>query len=601
MFLEKCVIKKNGKNHTYWELTESVRTPKGPRHRTIAYLGELEVIDQGGWARLASKLDDKPLAIVQPTLFVQKPDPDPVPETVTVYTNGIEVGATWDFGDVWLALVLWTTLGLDKLFREIIPDGQEKVNWWLMATILALARFCQPSSERQIQQKWYPRTALAEMLGVPREDVYLQRLYRALDALDGAKEAVEKHLTNRLGELFSIEHDLLLYDVTSTYFEGEAAKNPQARYGYSRDKRFDCKQICIALVVTTDGLPLGYEIFDGNRPDVTTVEQIVEAMEAKYGRARRIWVLDRGMVNEDNLAFIRQRQGSYLVGTPRSMLRTYERQLTEEGWTSVYEDLDVKLVPAPGGEETFILCRSTSRAAKEQAMHERFSKRIEQGLAKLAARLSCARRQPDKVQIGQQLGRLMQRNSRAAGKYRVEIIDDPKRPGKLKLVWEARPEWSQWATLSEGAYLLRTNVCGKTPDELWRLYMQLTDAEDAFRTIKSDLNLRPVYHQVQRRVHAHILVAFVAYAMWKTLQKWMENSGLGRGVRTVLAEMARLKCNEVILPTSDGRELQLRCITKPDEGQRIILKRLKLEIPRRLGDPRWRRLLDTDQKCSPNF
>ena len=593
MFLKKLQRRKNGKNHVYWALVESYRTPKGPRNRVVAYLGELKPHERKGWARLASTLGGKSPAMVQRTLFAEEPVGEPVPENVTVDVRGVRVERTTDFGDVWLALTLWHALELDTLFKDLLPKGREEVDWALMVAILVLARFCEPSSERQIEQSWYPRTSLPELLGVPREQVHLQRLYRTLDVLVPHKEAVEKHLTERLGELFDLDYDLLIYDITSTYFEGEARKNPQARRGHSRDKRPACKQVCIALVVTTDGMPLGFEIFDGNRIDVTTVEEIVETMERKYGTARRIWALDRGMVSEENLRFIRERGGHYIVGTPRSDLRHYERQLTEGGWSTVYEDLEVKLCPSPDGEETFVLCRSAARADKERAIHERFSTRIEAGLEKLRGRLARARKRPNRSQVDRQIGRLLGRNSRAAGKYRVEVTDDPERPGHLRVSWTCREEWSQWAILSEGVYLLRTNLVGWEPEALWKTYIQLTDVEAAFRTIKSDLVLRPIYHQIERRVHGHILVAFLAYALWKTLQKWMEAAGLGRGVGTVVSELARIKCSEVILPTSTGRELALHCITKPDKWQQSLLERLRLDMPPRLGRPKWRKLVET--------
>ncbi|MBW1688752.1 MAG: IS1634 family transposase [Deltaproteobacteria bacterium] len=593
MFLKKLQRRKNGKNHVYWALVESYRTPKGPRNRVVAYLGELKPHERKGWARLASTLGGKSSAMAQKTLFAEEPVGEPVPENVTVDVQGVRVEGTTDFGDVWLALTLWRALELDTLFNDLLPKGREEVEWALMVAILVLARFCEPSSERQIEQAWYPRTSLPELLGVPREQVHLQRLYRTLDVLVPHKEAVEKHLAERLGELFDLDYELLIYDITSTYFEGEARRNPQAKRGYSRDKRPDCKQICIALVVTTDGMPLGFEVFDGNRIDVTTIEEIVETMERKYGKARRIWALDRGMVSEENLRFIRERGGCYIVGTPRSDLRRYERQLTEGGWSTVYEDLEVKLCPSPDGQETFVLCRSAARAAKERAMHERFSTRIEAGLEKLRGRLARARKRPNRSQVDRQLGRLLGRNSRAAGKYRVEVTDDPERRGHLRVSWTCREEWSQWAILSEGVYLLRTNLVGWEPEALWKTYIQLTDVEAAFRTIKSDLVLRPIYHQIERRVHGHILVAFLSYALWKTLQKWMEAAGLGRGVGTVVSELARIKCSKVILPTSTGRELQLSCITKPDKWQQSLLERLRLEVPPRLGQPKWRNLVET--------
>ena len=593
MFLKKLQRRKNGKNHVYWALVESYRTPKGPRNRVVAYLGELKPHERKGWARLASTLGGKSPAMALRTLFAEGPVGEPVPENVAVDVRGVRVEGTTDFGDVWLALTLWHALELDTLFKALVPKGREEVDWAQMVAILVAARFCEPSSERQIEQTWYPRTSLPELLGVRREQVHLQRLYRTLDVLVPHKEAVEKHLAERLGELFDLDYDLLIYDITSTYFEGEARKNPQARRGYSRDKRPDCKQVCIALVVTTDGVPLGYEVFDGNRIDVTTIDEIVETMERKYGKARRIWALDRGMVSEENLRFIRERGGYYIVGTPRSDLRHYERQLTEGGWSAVYDDLEVKLCASPDGQETFVLCRSAARAAKERAMHDRFSKRIEEGLAKLRGRLARAKKRPNRSQVDRQIGRLLQRNSRAAGKYRVEVADDPERPGHLRVRWTCRQEWSQWATLSEGVYLLRTNLVGWEPEALWKTYIQLTDVEAAFRTIKSDLVLRPIYHQIERRVHSHILVAFLAYALWKTLQKWMEAAGLGRGVGTVVSELARIKCSEVILPTSTGRELQLWCITRPDKWQQSLLERLRLDIPVRLRQPKWRKLVET--------
>ena len=428
MFLRKIPRRKNGKSHAYWALMESFRTARGPRNRVVAYLGELAAEERRGWARLAHQLSGTPVPVVQPSLFDLRPAADPVPEQVTVNVAGVRVERTADFGDVWLALTLWHALGLDALFAALLPQGRERVPWAAMVAVLVAARFCRPSSERQIEQAWYAKTALPELLGVPGEQVYLQRLYRTLDALVPHKEAVEKHLKERLGELFDLDYELLIYDVTSTYFEGDALGNPQAKRGYSRDKRSDCKQVCIALVVTTDGMPLGYEVFDGNRTDVTTVEEIVEAMEAKYGTAQRIWAMDRGMVKEDTLQFLRARGGRYIVGTPRSHLRRYESELTERGWSAVYEDLEVKLCPSPDGGETFVLCRSTARATKERAMHDRFSARIEDGLETLRRRLARARTRPSRPQVERQLGRLLQKNSRAAGKYRVEVRDDPDRP-----------------------------------------------------------------------------------------------------------------------------------------------------------------------------
>jgi hypothetical protein len=348
MFLRRCNRRKNGKEHTYWALVESYRTARGSRQRVVAYLGELKDNEQNGWAQLAQRLDGK--SRPQPSLFDPPHYDDPRDdEPVEVNLKGVRLERLRDFGDVWLALGLWRLLGLDILLSDTMAEGREEISWSVVATTLTIARFCEPSSELHIEDSWYRRTALEDLLGVSPEKVHTDRLYAALDQLLPHKEAVEKHLKERLGDLFDLEYDLLLYDVTSTYFEGECKANPMAKRGYSRDKRPDCLQVCIGLVVTTDGIPLGYEVFDGNTHDSKTVEQIVTAMESKYGYANRIWVLDRGMVSENNLRFVRQRGGSYIVGTPKAMLRQFEQYLTDKDWQEVQEGVEVKLVPGPEG------------------------------------------------------------------------------------------------------------------------------------------------------------------------------------------------------------------------------------------------------------
>jgi transposase len=403
--------------------------------------------------------------------------------------------------------------------------------------------------------------------------------------------------------LFSLRFDVLLYDVTSTYFEGEAAGNPQAQRGYSRDHRPDCKQVCIGLVVTPEGFPLAYEVFAGNTADVTTVEDIVAAMEAKYGRARRVWVVDRGMVSEANLAFLRERGARYVVGTPKSLLRKFERELTEQDWHTVRSGIEVKLAPSPDGAETFVLCRSADRTRKEKAIHERFARRIESGLTRIAAWLLAAKRRIDRAGIERRIGKLMGRNSRAAGGFQAEVIDDASRPSGLRLAWSRVAAWQAWGALTEGCYILRTNLVGCTPEQLWQTYIQLTQVENAFRTEKTDLRLRPIWHHKEHRVQAHILFSFLAYAMWKTLEQWAERSGLGGGsVRTILSELRRIKASDVILPTTDGRHIRLSCVTRPDAHQQAILDRLGLMLPERLGRPRWvKNPAKSEPPCSLDF
>ncbi len=414
------------------------------------------------------------------------------------------------------------------------------------------------------------------------------------------RETIFAHLQRTYGELFGTTYDLLLYDVTSTYFEGQGAGNPQAKRGYSRDHRPDCVQVCIGLVVTREGLPVGYEVFEGNRHDSKTLQEIIEAMEAKHGKARRIWVLDRGMINEQNLQFLRDRGGQYIVGTPKSTLRSFERALVGKDWTEVEEGIEVKLCPGPDGDETFILCRSAARREKEKAMHERFECRIEEALTKLAGRLDQAKKKPNRSQVERQIGRILGRNARAAGLFDVKVAEVKRGSikGFLKVTWTKRESWREWARLSEGCYLLRTNLAAWSPENLWKTYIQLTQAESAFRTEKSELNLRPIWHHLEDRVQAHILFSFLAYAMWKTLEQWMARSGLGNGPRPVIEEFERIKTNDVILPTSAGREIRIRCVTTPDESQRILLGRLGLTLPARLGEPKWE---NPNSNCSQNF
>jgi transposase len=383
-------------------------------------------------------------------------------------------------------------------------------------------------------------------------------------------------LKNRLGELFGLEYDLLLYDVTSTYFEGQAACNPQARRGYSRDHRPDCKQVCIGLVVSKCGMPLGYEVFAGNRADVTTLQEIVETIERRYGQADRIWVVDRGMVSAENIDFLKQNGRRYLVGTPKSMLKQFERELLSEDWHAVRAGLEVKLCSAPDGQETFVLCRSRDRREKEKAMHERFEKRIEEGLQRIEA--GCRKQHLTPLVVAQRLGRLLGQNSRAAGLFQSEV--QTAADGRARLVWKKVEKWRDWAALSEGCYLLRTNVSDWSDEELWKAYIQLTEAEGAFRIHKSDLRLRPIWHQKEERVQAHILVCFLAYVLWKTLGQKCRRAGLGDEPRRVFEELGEIELVDVVLPTRQGTEIRRRCITEPTDHQAILLTHLKMRLPK---------------------
>jgi len=587
MFLRRYERRSGGRRRTYWALVESVRTGRGSRQRVVAYLGELKRSEQNGWAQLGRKLSGKQRP--QPSWFDPPHYDDPTnDEPVLVRLRGVRLERLRDFGDVWMVLGLWRLLELDTLLEGLAARGREEVPWPVVAAILTIARFCQPQSELHIETTWYRGTALEDLLGVPVEKIHTDRLYGGLDWLLPHKEAIEKHLKDRLGSLFDLEYDLLLYDITSTYFEGECKANPLARRGYSRDSRPDCPQVCIGLVVTTDVIPLGYEVFAGNRNDSTTVEEIVEAMERKYGRANRVWVMDRGMVSEANLKFLRKRQGEYIVGTPKAMMRQFEQHLTDKDWQEVQEGVEVKLVPGPEGDETFILARSADRREKEKAMHERFIERLEEALQKMQASARSGRLKDEAV-ANRRLGRLFGQYWRAAGAFEVKIerLSPPRGKQRLRVSWKRNRRWSQWAALSEGCYLLRTNLNETNPATLWKRYIQLTEAEWAFRITKDELEIRPIWHQKQDRVLAHILVCFLAYVLWKTLAQWMRRSGLGDAPRTVLEELAKIKSGDVVLPTQtrEGHHngtVRLRCVTEPDEAQKVLLHRLGVTLPRRL-------------------
>jgi transposase len=573
MFIRQCYRRKDGKRHAYWALVESYRTQRGPRQRVVAWLGQM---DEAGRLGVQEVVTERADPAHQQRLF---DNGEPAPRWIEVDASAVRVENSRQFGGPWLALELINKLGLAEFFARVMPRGRESVPWSASALILIVARLCQPSSELHASEQWYPQTALPELLGVPPSRVDDNRLYRALDQLLLRKEQLEVHLKHRLGELFELEYDLLLYDVTSTYFEGRA-NFPLAARGYSRDQRPDCKQVCIGLVVSRCGMPLGYEVFAGNTADVATVEEIVTAMERRYGAADRIWVMDRGMVSEENIAFLKEGGRRYIVGTPKSMLRQFEQELLKHDWHEVRSGVEVKLCPVPeGGEETFILCRSRDRSEKDLAIVRRFEQRIEQRLAAMAARCEKQRRDPMKVE--REVGRLLGQNTRAERLFDVRIGTTS--DGRARLEWKKLDERRDWATLSAGCYLLRSNVSNWSDDELWSTYIQLTEAEAAFRIQKSDLSLRPIWHQKEERVLAHILVCFLAYVLWKTLAAICRQAGLGDEPRRILSELSEIRAVDVILPTRAGTEIRKRCITRPSDHQAIILERLKLRLPRKIN------------------
>jgi transposase len=583
MYLRHTTHKKNGKTQVYWRLVRSVRHGRKVVQETVAQLGELDAEGRARAQALARGITGD-VAVSQGHLF----DADAAAAAVPVKLGQVRLERSRGFGAVWLGWLLWQALKLDVLCRELLPPGRESVSWADVVAILVIGRLCEPSSELHLAEQWYRTTALEDLLQIPAESVYDERLYRTLDRLLPHKEAIEQHLVQRFGELFDLDYDLLLYDVTSTYFEGQCADPSIAQRGYSRDHRPDCIQVNIALVVTRDGMPLGYEIFPGNTVDVTTVAEIVGAMERRFGKAQRVWVMDRGMVSAENIAWLNATGRRYVIGTPRSELKRWARQLAERtDWRRIREDVEVKICRGPEGNETFLLCRSAARVEKERAMHERFGQRIEAGLERMARRIATSKRRLNPGVLERQIGRLLERHARAAARYAIAIEDDRNHDSGLRLNWTTHPEWDEWAHLSEGTYILRSNVHEWTDEELWQTYIQLTEAEAAFRIHKSELAIRPVWHQKAERIKAHILVCFLGYALWKTLQQWQSRAGLGDSPRTILTELSRITAADIVLPLADGsaRELRIRCVVRPDRSQAILLDRLGLKLPERLRAP----------------
>ena len=587
MFLRRNRRVINGEAYQYWTLVKTVRTAQGPRQQVVATLGKepgLHRASRRGWEHVASMLDGDCSAMEQ-GLLDQPAAPAAPAQWPQVDLSGVRVERGREFGAVYLALSLWRRLGLHTLLGELIEPGRELVPWELVACILTIARFCGNKSELEVAERWYEDSALEDLLAVRFEHINDARLYRGLDVLHAHKDKLCAHLQKRYESWFGIGFEFLLYDVTSTYFEGQAPRNEKAARGYSRDQRSDCKQVNIGLVVTPEGLPVGYEVFPGNTADVTTVEDMVELMENKYGKARRIWVLDRGMVSEENIEMLRERGASYIVGTPKTRLRKFQDSVLEpEGWSQVREDVEVKLLPHPDGrgDEQYVLCRSAARRQKEAAMLEKQRSRL---LAQLNKTDASLRKRParDAGKIERGIGRWLGRNTIAERLIEVRV-ERNEQGHACGLRISEHGERGAWAQHAHGAYLLRTNVMEKDPVKLWRSYMQLTQAEDAFRISKNDLSLRPVFHHTTQRVEAHILVCFLSLTLWRTLEQWMQGNGLGNSARQLLKEVATVRSMDVVLPVRQPgapavTEVRLRVVARPDRAVAELLHRLGLELP----------------------
>jgi hypothetical protein len=579
MFLRPHARSKDGKDHTYWSLVETVRTPDGPRQRTVCYLGVLNHSAQSRWLKAVEVFNEQGERRQLKLFPSEVPPPENDPDVARVWVKKIRLERVRQFGNCFLGLELWKRLGLDRFFEARLDADPAEVPWSRVAALLAVNRLCAPSSELGIEECWYPATALEDLLAFPVGAINDTPLYCCLDRLLPLKAKLEQHLKERWGELFAVEFDVLLYDLTSSYVEGQAEKNPMLQRGYSRDHRPDCKQVVIALMVNAEGFPLSDETFDGNRADVTTLEAVMRRVERKYGRARRVWVFDRGIVSEENLASLRRRGGQYRVGTPRSKLKGLERELLEGGWTKVRDEVEAKWVPMPTGTETDVLCRSTARREKEKAIRHRFSARMERALKHLAQRVEQGQLK-DRQKIERRLGRIQARHPQVTDLYTMGITDCE---GRWAVEWTLMEERRAWREAREGAYLLRTNLEGESAEELWTKYIQLTEAEAAFRALKSALSIRPLFHQIEPRVKAHILVAFLGYALWVTLKPLLRRSHSDLSPARALALLSTLQSADIVLPTTDGRDLRLRRIPEPSPEQKQLLRQLRITLPERFN------------------
>jgi transposase len=602
MFLRRYHRTKDGKRHTYFALVEARRTHRGPRQRVVAQLGELTEDQEHRWQRTAvfhtrhEEANELPLFAEDDSASTAH-DPD----VVRIRLGKVGWTNARAFGDVWLGWQLWRKLGLDRIVARYIRSGRETVPPASMVAIEVISRLCigqgGETSEFGLAEQGYRRTALEDLLGVPDDSVTKDRLYRTLDALQEAKTPIEQALKEQLGEVFSLQFDLLLCDLTSSFFEGLMEDSALAKRGYSRDHRPDCKQIVLALVVTPDGFPVYHEVFAGNTNDAIAFPQIVETMESRFGVARRVWVLDRGIASKANLDFLRDRNQSFLVGTPRSRLGEFDADLCTRDWRHVRPHVEVKRVLRDG--ETYILARSIQRRAKEKAIRKRQLLGLHRDLRKLASRVSGGRlKNADKVL--ETIGRFRERWP-AASRFVSVDVDRDEGGQALSVSWSYDQNRLRVALARDGAYLLLSDQTDWSAEDLWRTYIQLTWAEDAFRAMKSNLLLRPMWHQQSERIEAHIFVCVLAYALWKALAHMLQNAGIKTRIRKkdpddpasgpqdrpmspamALKMLHDVQIGDIMLETIEGRKLRLRRVARPNAEQAEIIAALGLTLPERI-------------------
>jgi transposase len=603
MFLRRYVRTKAGKKHTYFALVESVRTDAGPRQQVVAYLGELNADQERRWQRTVvfhnRQGDAQQLRLFPDDDEVSLPDD---PDIVRVRVNDVGWTNARCFGDVYVARWLWNLLDLDAIINQHVPQGKETVRPADVIAIEVINRLCAPCSEFALAEHWYASTALEDLLGVPDHAITKDRLYRTLDQIIKAQTAIENDLKNRLQGLFKLDYDLLLYDLTSSYFEGLAEENDLAKRGYSRDRRGDCKQIVLALVVTREGFPLAHHTLVGNTKDVQTVRQIVGEVEERFGKSRRVWVMDRGMISEDTLAFLSEKDRRYVLATRRHELISFQEDLSKAGWQSLPDHPGVAVKALQRQDVHYLLARSHDRKKKERAMRRRQRRALAAAIRRLHARVAKGRlKKRDK--IAEAIGRLKGRFPKATPFVNLTVSSDGEEPASLRVEWNVAK--FKDALRRDGAYLLRSNQGGWTAAEFWQTYMQLAAVERAFRVLKTELLLRPIWHHYSDRTKAHVFVCVLAYALWKTLDHLAKQADLQTLIRkpdpvrgnaapkprpmtpeVVLREMRQIMIGDIELATTDNRRLIFRRVARPNAEQKRILQALGIEMPERLSPDR---------------
>jgi transposase len=578
LFLKCHPRVKDGKEHRYWSICENRRTEEGQRfQRQVIYLGEINDSQKASWIKQIEVFDTATEAYTTLALFPEdRLVPSEVAPAVQIRLSEFEICRSRQWGACWLALWLWKLLKLDEFWTERLEPSREGTQWRLILKALSAYRLIDPGSEWRLHRHWFDATALGDLLGPDFELGCKENLYRTLDKLLAHKQALFTHLRAQWEDLFQAKFEVLLYDLTSTYFESDPpfAEGDKRRFGYSRDKRPDCVQVVIALVMTPEGFPIAYEVFAGNTSDKTTLEGMLQKIETQYGKLQRIWIMDRGIPTEETLEKMRQSKPpvQYLVGTPKGRLTRLEKKLAEQPWVKAREKVQVKLHAQDN--ELFILVESQDRLQKERAMRQSRLRRYWNRLQEIGKMKELSR-----DDLLKKLGAAQAQAGRTQGLVQVQVPAEGQAVSEetfsFKLVRKKLRQWRR----REGRYLLRSNLTAQKSSELWQMYLLLAEIEAAFKNLKGDLRIRPVFHRKESRVEAHIFVAFLSYCLHVTLRRKLHAAAPGLTPRAVLEKFVEMEMVDVHFPTTDGRRLIFRRYTKPHADQAMLLQQLKLELP----------------------